>query len=129
VRDNNGDGIAVLDSSDTQIYGNTVITNAADPGADPPSLPGRPLERWVSHQESLRSRQRCDDVWWFDWGQGLGRRWRYLRTAAEHRFESNTYAVPDPAGKWTWRGEDRTWQDWQQVFGQDTMGSVTTASC
>ena len=131
VRDNDGDGIAVLDSSDTEIYGNTVITNAADPEADPIRLyqDDRQSEGYLTKNVSVHDNAvtTCGGSTGARDYVGDGGIFDPLRS---NGFESNTYAVPDPAGKWwTWRGEDRTWQDWQQVFGQDTMGSVTTASC
>jgi parallel beta-helix repeat protein len=131
VRNNDGDGIVVMDSSDTEIYGNTVITNAGDPEADPIRLyqDHRQSDGYVTKNVSVH-----DNVVTTCVGStgardyvGDGGIFDPLRS---NRFESNTYAVPDLAGKWwTWREQDRTWQDWQQVFGQDTMGSVTTTTC
>jgi len=130
VRDNDEDGINVLDSSDTEIYGNTVITDARDREADPIRLyqddrqsDGHVTKNVFVHDNTVTTcigstgaRDYVGDGGIFD-------------PVRNNRFESNAYAVRDAGGTWwTWREEERTWQDWHQV-GQDTMGSVTTASC
>ncbi|MGH2530229.1 MAG: right-handed parallel beta-helix repeat-containing protein [Actinomycetota bacterium] len=131
VRDNDGDGIVVTDSSDTEIYGNTVITNAADPEADPIRLyqDQRQSDGYLTtnvfvHDNAVTTCVGSTGARDFVGDGGI------FDPLRSNRFESNTYAVPDPAGQWwTWRGGNHTWQDWQQIFGQDSMGSVTTASC
>ena len=42
--------------------------------------------------------------------------------AANNRFDSNTYLVPDPGGAyWAWGGQMLTWSKWQAA-GNDVHG-------
>jgi parallel beta-helix repeat protein len=44
--------------------------------------------------------------------------------AANNRFDSNTYLVPDPSGAyWAWDGQMLTWSQWQAA-GNDLHGAV-----
>jgi hypothetical protein len=44
-------------------------------------------------------------------------------TAANNRFDSNTYRVTDPGGAyWAWDGQMLTWSQWQAA-GNDVHGT------
>jgi hypothetical protein len=48
-------------------------------------------------------------------------------TAADNRFVSNVYRVPDPSGAyWAWNGQTLTWSQWQ-ALGLDVDGTLDLA--
>ena len=48
-------------------------------------------------------------------------------TAAENRFVSNVYRVPDPSGAyWAWNGQTLTWSQWRDL-GHDVNGVLKLA--
>jgi len=109
----NGDGSI----GGIEIYDNTIdgaahpITVIQTPGRQPPT------KQVYIHDNLITIRASTARV------GGVGPA-EVFSAAANNRFRSNDYRVPDPGGRyWIWKGQTLTWSQWR-ASGQDQTGLV-----
>jgi parallel beta-helix repeat protein len=113
-------GQIVIANSDGTVGGIEIYENTIDGTAHPVTVvhtPGRepPTRQVYIHDNTIIVRASTARV-------GAAGSAEVFGAAANNRFSSNTYRVPDVNGKyWIWNGQSLTWGQWQAA-GQDVSG-------
>jgi parallel beta-helix repeat protein len=121
-------GIAVTNSSNVEIYGNTVLDNRGGitgmmvesgypQGAAGPNI----LENLWVHDNVVRFPAGATGKNGIDSGTGASLAWY---TSLNNRYNFNTYTVPSLTGQWfAWQEGFRTWAEWR-AYGLDANSTI-----
>lgn len=121
-------GIAVSNSKNVEIYGNTVLDNRGGitgmmvetgypDGAEGHNI----LENLYVHDNLVRFPAGATGKNGIDSSTGASLEWY---TTRNNRYENNDYIVPSLTGQWfAWQEAFKTWAQWQ-AYGHDLTGSI-----
>lgn len=114
-----GADIYLHDSKDTEIYGNTIVTNS-----NPIGLSDADRGSTIYGVLEVRNVYVHDNTITIRAGQQMGLVGRPTAFSANNRFQNNTYYIPDLNGSyWVWQ-DLKAKSQWQAI-GHDTAGTFS----